>query len=299
MRDDARNVCELGLGFVDDLRHGEHRRPAIERADLVAAVLLPLRELADDVFEIFFQGSNGVLRGLTFGFRPGIKLVGRHDLAVARRDQGKAHGDAQDRDVLPGSLVAQRRKRLALFGLERLIDHTPPRLVIFALKHRRQRRLQIVDQRMHRIAKLHGAAGEKADADRLVRFREVVDIDPIGGARLGWRLLLQERLDRLLHARAARADDEHVETRLFDPGAKPDRSMRPPLPNQPVDRLDIRRRLERHGGEIGRPIQALDRERSRGADEIAADGARTASRVGLPHFGVGHGADCSFIVRSP
>ena len=185
MRDDARNVCELGLGFVDDLRHGEHRRLAIERADLVAALLLPLRELADDVFEIFFQGSNGVLRGLTFGFRPGIELVGRHDLAVARRDQGKAHRGAQDRDVLPGSLVAQRRKRLALFGLERLIDHTAPRLIVLALEHRRQRRLEIVNQRMHRVAELYRAAGGKADADRFVRLREVVDIDPIGGARLG------------------------------------------------------------------------------------------------------------------
>ena len=110
---------------------------------------------------------------------------------------------------------------------------------------------------------------------------------------------MQERLDRLLHARAARADDEQVETRLFDPGAKPDRSMRPLLPNQPVDRLDVRRRLERHGGEIGRPIQALDRERSWGADEIGADGVRTASRVGLPHFGIGHVADCSSILAYP
>ena len=110
---------------------------------------------------------------------------------------------------------------------------------------------------------------------------------------------MQERLDRLLHARAARPDDEQVETLLIDPGAKTDRSMRPLLPNQPVDRLDVRRRLERHGGEVGRPIQALDRERGWGTDEIGTDGVRTASRFGLPHFGVGHGADCSFIVRSP
>ena len=97
---------------------------------------------------------------------------------------------------------------------------------------------------MDRIPEWLGAAGGKRDRDRLVRFGEIVDINPVGGARPLAPRFLQDGFDGLLHPRAARTDHEEVETRLLDPRGEADGVERALLPHQAFDGFDFRRGLE-------------------------------------------------------
>ena len=140
--------------------------------------------------------------------------------------------------------VAQRGKGLTLFFLERLVDSAAARLIVLALENRWQRGLKIIDQLVHRVVKRACTAGRKLDGDRALGINEIVDINPIGRARLRAHLFGQDGLDRVLHAGAVGADDKKIETVFADLGAKPDRFERARLANQAIDRLQFRRRRE-------------------------------------------------------
>ncbi len=147
----ARNVLEGCLRLVDQLIDREFRGLAIELPQFVAPLPFPLRKLVHDVLEILFQGLDDGLNLAPLGLRPRIEFLGRHDLAVFGRRQRKSERRPQKHDVFFGGLVAQRGKRLALLVLEGLVDRAAARLIVFALEHRRQRSVEIVDQLMHRL----------------------------------------------------------------------------------------------------------------------------------------------------
>ena len=85
MREDARDIGELGLGLVDRLADRKQGGLAIERADLVAALLLPLRNLVNDMLKILFQHADHRLDLVPLGLGPGAELLGRNHLAVDGR----------------------------------------------------------------------------------------------------------------------------------------------------------------------------------------------------------------------
>ena len=59
----------------------------------------------------------------------------------------------------------------------------PAYLIVFALKHGRQRGLEVIDQLVDRVLKCPRPAGGQFDGD-VCRVCEIVDIDPIGSTRL-------------------------------------------------------------------------------------------------------------------
>jgi len=158
-----------------------------------------------------------------------------------------------------------------LFLLERFVDRAAPRLVIFALECGGRRDLEVFDEFMHRLLEAGRAARREFDRDRLVRLGEIVDVDPVGRAGARSRVLRQHGLDRLLHADAVRADDEEVEALLVDFRAKPHRLEGARLPDQPVDRLQLRGRGEGQAREIASAIQLIRRQ---GPNARAGDSER-------------------------
>ena len=136
-----------------------------------------------DVFEILLQALDHGLNLATLFLRPGAEFLRRHHLPFLGGRQREAERRAQQNDVLLGSLVAQRGKRLALFLLEALVDGAAPRLIILALKYRRQRGGKVIDQLVHRVVEDAGAPGRQLDGNGPVRIGEIIDIDPVGRAR--------------------------------------------------------------------------------------------------------------------
>ncbi len=104
--------------ILDQLIDRVFRRVAIELAYLVAPLLLPLRNLVNDVLEILLQSLDGGLDLVAFGFRPSSEFVGRNDLAVFGGSQRKAERRPQKHDVSFGGLVVQRGKGFTLLLLE-------------------------------------------------------------------------------------------------------------------------------------------------------------------------------------
>ena len=206
--DDARNVGKPRLRFLDLLIDRIFRCFAIELAHLVTPLLLPLRDLQNDMFEILFQDFDDALNLVALGLRPSAEFLRRNDLAVLGRSKRKAERRAQDDDVFFGGLVAQRGEGFALLLLKGIVDRRSPRLVILALKDGRQRALEVVDQFVHRVVKRASAPGGQLDGDRPVRIHKVVDIDPIGRTWACPRLLGQHGPDGLLHVSAVGPDHE-------------------------------------------------------------------------------------------
>ena len=230
MLGDARDVGESGRDLLDQMVDRELGGLAIERAHIVAPLLVPLRDLADDVFEVALQRLDVGLRLLAFGLRPGVEFVRRHDLAVLRGGQRESDGRAQQQDRLFARLFAQGGKRLELLLLKRFVDGAAPRLIVFALEGGGRRDLEVFDQLVHRLLEAGRAPRREFDGDRPVRFGEIVDVDPVGGAGPRSRVLRQHGLDRLLHADAGRADDEEVEAL----SCRSSRRSRPPRARAPA-----------------------------------------------------------------
>ena len=244
MLGDARKIGESGRDFLDQVIDGELGGFPIERAHVVAPLLVPLRRLTDDMFELALEGLDVGLRLPTLRLRPGVEFVGRDDLAVLRGRQCEADRGAQQQDRLLPRLFAQRRESLELLLLERLVDRTTARLVVFALERGGGGDLEVFDELAHRLAEAGRAPRRHFDGDRPVRLGEIVDVDPVGRARPRSRVLGEHASDGLLHADAVRADDEEVEALLVDFRADADRLERARLPDQAVDRLQFRGRSE-------------------------------------------------------
>ena len=238
------DIGETLLCRIDIVPNGEFRRLAIELAQRIAPVRLPLRKLTHDVLEVLFERFDGRLDLPALGFRPGAKFVRRNRLTLAHRSERKAHRGAQDTNVFGGGLVAHGREGFGLFGLESLIDGAAPRLVILAFEHRGQRGFQIVDQPAHHVAEFIGASRRQFDGHRFARILKVVDVDPVG-----WPAALaggfgKNPLDGALHAHAAWPDDEKVEPGRADAGSERDGIERALLPDKPVRRLNVGGRFE-------------------------------------------------------
>ena len=225
-------------------------------------LLLPLRELVNDTLEVLLQLLYDRLHFTAFALRPLVKLLRRHHLAVFGGRQRETERRAQKHDVFPGGLVAQCGKRFALLVLEGLINGAATGLVVLALEYRRQRRIEVVNQLVHCLLKSAGAARGKFDGDRLVGIDEIIDIDPIRRARLRRRLFGQHGLDRVLHTRAMRADDEQVEAGLINTCTEADSLEGALLSDQTVDRFKLRGRRESQIGEVGCPVKRVCRKRS-------------------------------------
>jgi hypothetical protein len=128
------------------------------------------------------------------------EFLRKGDLTILDRRQGEAKRRPHYDDVLFSCPVTQCKKGLALVLLKRLVDGPPPCLIVLALKHGRQCGLEVIDQLADRGLKCPRPAGGQFDGDRFVRVCEIVDIDPMGSARLGRGLFGQNGLDRGLHA---------------------------------------------------------------------------------------------------
>ena len=261
MLGDARHVGEGGANLLDQMVDRIFGGLAVERPDLVAPLLVPLRNLANDALELLFQRRD---LGLSLGallFGPGVELVRRHDLAVRRRRHGEADRRAQQQDRFLGGLLPQRGEGLELLLLERFVDGAAPRLVVLALERRRGRALQVLDQLVHRVLEAGRAARRELDRDRPVGLDEIVDIDPVGRPGARSRFLGQHGLDGVSHPDARPADDEEVEARLVDLRAEFHRLERARLPDHPVDRLELSGGHEGQARKVAGSVQLVGGKR--------------------------------------
>jgi hypothetical protein len=162
---------------------------------------------------------------------------------------------AQDDDAPFERLVVEGVEGGFALAARRFFDGDAAALVVVAFEHRGDGGLQVVDQPAHRFLESGRAPAGERDRDRLVRLREIVDVDPVGGRRALAGLALQQFADRALHARARRADGEHVEPARADARAERERLAGPALADQPVDRFEVRGRLEPELREVGAPVE--------------------------------------------
>ena len=153
------------------------------------------------MLQILLQDLNGFLHLAPLRFRPFAEFIGRNHLPIPGRGQSETDRRSQDDDALPRGFVTQCGKGFALLGLKGLVNRFPSRLVVFALEHGWQCCFEIVHQLTHCAPEFQRAPGRKLDRNRLVRFAEIIDIDPVGRAGHFLRCLPQDAPHGLLHAR--------------------------------------------------------------------------------------------------
>ena len=105
MRKDLRDVGKPCLSRLYELPDGKFRGFAIELANFIAPLSLPLGELMHDVLEVFFQLFNGGLSFFALRFRPGPEFFRRNGLTVLRWGEREAHGGTQNDDVFRSGLL--------------------------------------------------------------------------------------------------------------------------------------------------------------------------------------------------
>jgi hypothetical protein len=130
----------------------------------------------------------------------------------------------------------------SLLLLESLIDRITSRRVILALKHRRQGALEFIDQLC--ILSWNFRA-RPAGSSMAFGVRKIVHVDPVRRARPWLGILDQDGLNGLLHAGAAGADHEKIETLLAGMRSKSNGIAGPCLPDKAIDRLQLSRGRKR------------------------------------------------------
>jgi hypothetical protein len=103
---DPGDVRESRLGLVDLPIDRIARRLTTEPAHLVAPLLLPLRNLKYDVFQVLLQRFDDRLNLTALGFRPGAELFRRDHLPVLCGREREAERGTKDDDVVCAGLVA-------------------------------------------------------------------------------------------------------------------------------------------------------------------------------------------------
>jgi hypothetical protein len=218
----------------------EARRVAVERARLLAPLLVPARHVLQDLLQLRLELLQQPMQAVALGLRQSVEGVGLQYLALlGQRRHAEAERRAHDGDLVLAGLLGQRREGLLLLAAEGLVDRAPTRLVVLALERGGQRRAEIADQFGDGGAELRAAPRRQAQRARLVRLGEVVDVDPVVRRRLAVRLLLQQGAHRAVDTGTRGADHEQVEPGRLHARAETQRIERACLP----DRLVVRRCL--------------------------------------------------------
>ena len=186
---------------------------------------------------------------------------GADHLSLADRHQSETHRRSQNRNAFFRRLVAQRGKCRFLLAAPGLVDRITARMVIRAFEGSRQSEFQVLDEIVHPVAEHDRAPGRQPDGDGTMREREIIDVDPVEGHRTRMLRLAQQGFHRLLHPRPFRAGDEDVESGGVDFGSEPQRVAGTRLPDESIERREVRRRLKFQSAEIGPPVKAGRRQR--------------------------------------
>ena len=208
--DDLGRLGVARAQFLDHVADDERGHLAIELAQILAVRALPLRRLAHDRLHLLLELGDIGLGFLLLGLGQLVELIGIEHFAVPHRRQresrrGPDHGDmAFPRallDLLQGLFVA-----FLVLRLQRLVART----VFIGLEGGRDRFAQVGDQPLHVAAQRHSLARRQPDGARLVRFGEIVDVDPVRGQRLGGGGRLEMAPHHGVLAGAGRAQRIHV-----------------------------------------------------------------------------------------
>ena len=267
---------------------GRRGHPFVELAQLLAPLLVGLRQALQDRSQLLLQRRDLVLDVPAHGLGQGIEDVGLDHLALVHGRHGEAGGGTQQSDVLRLRLLAQRVQGLLVAGSELLVDGAPARLVVLPLEARRQHAAQLVERRDHAAGEVARTPVREPHRLRAVGVLEVVDVHPVGRRGRLRRLGPEVRLDRRGLARGRRPEHEHVVVVALDAGAELNGLERPLLADQPGDRDQLVGRLEAEGGRIDHPAQlgGLQRLRpcgDRGHLALGSDGYPVAA-AGLRAF---------------
>ena len=261
MLNDARQVNKGGANLLDQMIDRIFGGLAVESPDLLAPLLLPLWDLANDTLELLFQRRDLGLGLDALAFGPRVELVRWYDLAVRRWRHSEADRRPQQQDRFLGGLLPERSEGLKLLLLELFVDGAATRLVVLALERRRGRGLQILDKLVHCFLEAGRAPRGEFDRDRPVGLHEIIDVDPIGRSWARSCFLSQHFLDGIPHPNARPSDDEEVEARIVDLRAELHRLERTRLPDHPIDRVELSGGCEGQARKVAGSVQLISGKR--------------------------------------
>jgi hypothetical protein len=145
------DVVELRPYLFDRLADRIGRDFGGQAANRLAALLVPSRDLLDDLLELFLQRLDVGFDPRAFGLWQLLEDLGLDDLVVDGGREAKAHRRPDQGDPLIDRALAQVVEGVGLFVLEVLLDRLQPGLVLLVLEEGRHRRPHILDQPHHRL----------------------------------------------------------------------------------------------------------------------------------------------------
>ena len=134
--------AKAAFDLLDQMVDREFGGVAVERPDFVAPLLVPLRDLANDMFELLFERLDVGLRLRRVWPRgQALNSSGGTTSPFAAGASAKPTGVRSSRIALRRRLFPQRGEGLELLLLERFVDRAAPRLVVLALERGGRRAL--------------------------------------------------------------------------------------------------------------------------------------------------------------
>ena len=217
------DMGELGVTLAQRahlMADRDHRRFAVERAQLIAVLLVPLREFLEVLLQLALQSRDVGLNLLLLILWQFAELFWCDDFVVAHRGKREAGGRADEADVFGAGVFPYFFEYLFLTVAEFLIDNLPPVTVIVAFEDCGNAGLEVLDQLLHVAPQRVAEAGRQAKRFRFVALFEIVDVAPVGGRGLGGGGLAHHAHDHRVAARGARTHDENVVSVALDADAE-------------------------------------------------------------------------------
>ncbi len=261
--------------LIDQVSHNGHGHFTVELLDALLAFAPPLRQLVNDLGQLFLERGNHRFGAFLVLLRQLFVVLRRQHFAFFHGRKRHAGRSADQGDLVRLRLPVEFLEGMLVLFLDLFFQFMPAGPVFLALKCRRDGHPQVIHQLLDIAPQTNAHAGRQSQHVRLVRLGKIIDITPVGRNRLTGGPLAEKLLNHVVFAGSRRPQHEQVVA--FAPDA-----------NAELQGLD--------GARLPQHFRQIFKFGGRLEIELLGIAAR-AQRFGFERFDAGHVPPFLFSVR--